>query len=336
MIRALRLLLGAPSRQRMRWARRHRLVWVASALVLALGALMLWPLSARFLGADEIIVVAVGDMACDPTDPDMQRATRETGDRCRQRDVSDLAVAADPDVLLALGDLQHEVPTEEAYRTVYGPSYGRLRDRTVPVFGNQEYKAPEASSFLTYFGDLVRDPRGYWSQEIGRWHLVVLNSNCSIVTGGCGPGSPQQTWLAADLAANGRRCVIAAWHHPRWSTGIAGPDDRTAALYRTLYEHRVDLVLSGHEAHYQRFGPLNDAGRADELRGLRQFVVGTGGQAHYRPEEPAVPGSPVAAYTDYDHHGVLVLNLRSESYSWWFRPLEAGRERVDEGSARCL
>ncbi|SDT46694.1 metallophosphoesterase family protein [Actinoplanes derwentensis] len=334
MIKALRLLLGAPSRQRMRWARRHRYAWVAFALVVALAVLLLWPLSRRFAGADEVTVVAVGDMACDPTDPDMKRSTRETGDRCRQQAVSDLAVAADPDILLALGDLQHEVPTVEAYRTVYGPSYGRLRDRTVPVFGNQEYKAPEASSFLTYFGERVRDPRGYWSEQIGQWHLVVLNSNCSIVTGGCGTGSPQQTWLAADLAANSRRCVIAAWHHPRWSSGIAGADDRTAALYRTLYTNRVDLVLSGHDAQYERFGPLNDAGRADE-RGVRQFVVGTGGQAHYRPEDPVPEGEPTAEFTEYDYHGVLVLTLRTDSYSWKFDALESNRAVLDEGTARC-
>jgi len=328
-------MTGAGLRRRMRWARRHPAVWLATTMVVALAALLLWPVSRRLVsGADTVTVVAVGDMACDPADPDMRRNTRETGDRCRHQAVSDLAVAVEPDALLALGDLQYEVPTSESYRTVYGPSYGRLRARTIPVFGNQEYKVPEAASFIAYFGDRIRDTLGYWSQDVGRWHVVVLNSNCAAVAGGCGLGSPQQSWLQSDLAANGRRCVLAAWHHPRWSNGIAGDDDRTAALFLTLYRYRVDLVLSGHDADYERFGPLNADGTPDE-QGVRQFVVGTGGQAHYHPETPPGTPGPAGAFVDYDHHGILELTLRPESYRWRFRPLEGAGPVEDEGQASC-
>ncbi|AEV85687.1 alkaline phosphatase [Actinoplanes sp. SE50] len=332
----VRRLLGERSRRRMRWARRHTVLCAIGLLVAVLAAVVVsTPASRRLIvGPDTVTVVAVGDMACDPADPDLKRATREQGDRCRQQAVSDIAVALRPDALLALGDVQYEMPTAEAFRTVYGPSFGRLRDRTVPVYGNQEYKVQDASSFTAYFGDRILDKRGYWSQQIGRWHVVVLDSNCSAVPGGCGSGSPQQTWLDADLAATSSRCVLAAWHHPRWSTGIAGPDDRTAELYRTLYRRRVDLVLSGHEADYQRFEPLNPDGVVDP-EGVRQFVVGTGGQAHYRPEGTAATGAPPGAYADYDHHGVLALTLRPASYDWAFHPLEAGRVTEDEGSARC-
>lgn len=336
MIGIVRRLLGGRSRRRMRWARRHLILWTSAALVVALVAVLMWPAGRRFIIAPSVVtVVAVGDMACDPADPDLKPAGEPPGDRCRQKSVSDLAVAVDPDYLLALGDVQYEVPTREAFRTVYGPSYGRLRNRTVPVFGNQEYKVQDASSFKTYFGDRVRDPRGFWSEEIGQWHLVVLNSNCSAVSGGCARGSPQQSWLAADLAAAGDRCVIAAWHHPRWSSGLAGSDDRTADLFRTLYDNQVELVLSGHDAHYERFAPMNPDGQRDD-EGVRQFVVGTGGQAHYRPELPPVAGAVKGEYVDYDHHGVLSLTLRPASYQWGFRPLEASETLVDEGSANCL
>jgi hypothetical protein len=326
---------------RLRLLLRGRLrVTVALVVVLVLAGV--WLLGRCSAGPDTIRVVAVGDMACDPDDPDFAGGAP---DRCQHQRVSDLAVGLDPAVFLGLGDFQYELPAAEAYRTVYGPTFGRLFDRTVPVFGNQEYKVQNASTFTAYFGDRIRDAKGYWSQDIGRWHLVVLNSNCSAVAGGCGAGSPQQAWLAEDLAATDRRCVIAAWHHPRWSTGIAGSDARTADLFRTLYDHDVELVLSGHEAHYERFEPVDPDGRRDE-RGVRQFVVGTGGQAHYRPAtagdarnergEPVVPANGRAsAFADYDHHGVLELELAEDSWSWWFRPLDADRPATDTGTANC-
>jgi hypothetical protein len=321
--------------------RRRALAAALLVLVIALG----WLLARCTVAPDTVRLVAVGDMACDPDDPDLGPDGAGRNGRCRHREVSDLAVAVDPDVLLGLGDYQYEMPATEAYRTVYGPAYGRLRDRTVPVFGNQEYKVPDASSFTAYFGDRVRDPRGYWSQDLGPWHVVVLNSNCSAVAGGCGAGSPQQTWLAEDLKATDRRCVLAAWHHPRWSTGIAGPDGRTADLFRTLYDHGVELVLSGHEAHYERFGPLNPDGRPDD-RGVSQFVVGTGGQVHYRPvaaddarDERGNPvartNAPATAFADFDHHGVLELELAENEWRWWFRPLEAATPVTDTGTASC-
>ena len=232
---------------------RNRRLRVLIALLVVLAVLLVWLLSRCATTQETVRVAAVGDMACDPDDPDFGTGAR---DHCKHREVSDLAVALNADVFLGLGDFQYELPSAEAYRTVYGPTFGRLFDRTVPVYGNQEYKVQDANSFTAYFGDRIKDPRGYWSQEVGSWHLVVLNSNCSAVAGGCGKGSPQETWLAGDLAATDRRCVIAAWHHPRWSTGIAGPDPRAADLFQTLYQHKVELVLSGHEAHYERFGPL--------------------------------------------------------------------------------
>jgi len=288
-------------------------------------------------GPGWIRMVAVGDMACDPHDPEFLAHSESDGDHCRQDDVSLIAVQLTPDLLLGLGDYQYELPTAAAYRDVYGPSWGRLRGVTVPVFGNQEYKVHDANTFVDYFGDRIPDRRGYWSIDAGDWHLVVLNSNCASVVGGCAQGSPQQQWLEADLSHTKRRCVLAAWHHPRWSTGIAGPDERTKDLFATLYDHGVELVLSGHEADYERFGPLDSTGKADD-RGVRQFVVGTGGQAHYEPapaDSPwrATTTAPTSEFADYGHHGVLELELGPDQWQWRFHPL--GADVTDHGAAHC-
>ncbi|MEV6601503.1 metallophosphoesterase [Actinoplanes sp. NPDC051346] len=320
--------------------RRRRGTSATLAVLVVLALVLGWLLSRCSTAPDTIRVVTVGDMACDPDDPDFATGAN---DHCKHKETSDLAVALNPEVFLGLGDYQYELPAAEAYRSVYGPAYGRLLNRTVPVIGNQEYKVQDANTFTAYFGDRFKDAKGYWSQDIGRWHLVVINSNCSAVAGGCGKGSPQQSWLESDLAANDRACVIAAWHHPRWSNGIAGPDPRTAELFRTLYDHQVELVVSGHEAHYERFGPLNPDGRSDPL-GVRQYVVGTGGQAHYKPgtagdtrDEKGLSrsrsGMPGSAFVDYDHHGVLELQLKPDSWSWGFH--RVGAPVTDQGETPC-
>ncbi|OJF09363.1 metallophosphoesterase family protein [Couchioplanes caeruleus] len=321
-------------------SRRRRVLSATIAMLVVLALVLVWLLGRCSTAPDTVRLAAVGDMACDPDDPDFVTGA---GDHCKHKEASDLAVGLNPAVFLGLGDYQYELPATEAFRTVYGPTYGRLLSRTVPVIGNQEYKVQDANTFTAYFGDRFRDAKGYWSQDIGRWHLVVLNSNCSAVAGGCGKGSPQQAWLESDLAANDRACVIAAWHHPRWSTGIAGPDARTAELFRTLYDHQVELVLSGHEADYERFGPLNPDGKSDPL-GVRQYVVGTGGQAHYRPasadgagDEKGEPklraGIPGSEFADFDHHGVLELELRPDSWRWAFH--RVGAPVTDRGEASC-
>ncbi|AGL14298.1 metallophosphoesterase [Actinoplanes sp. N902-109] len=312
------------------------------ALLLVIVLIVVWLLTRCEAPVGIVRMVTVGDMDCDPADPDFAKG----GAVCRHQAVSDLAVALKPTVFLGLGDFQYELPKADAYQNVYGPAYGRLKSKTIPVYGNQEYKVQDANTFTAYFGDRIKDTKGYWSQDIGAWHIVVLNSNCSAVAGGCGSGSPQQAWLTHDLAATDRKCVLAAWHHPRWSTGIAGPDPRTADLYQTLYDHKVELVLSGHEADYERFPPLNPAGHPDP-HGVRQYVVGTGGQAHYRPAAAddaydergnpiATAGRPAGDFVDYTHHGVLELILESTSWQWRWHPLEAADPITDSGTATCF
>lgn len=339
-----------------RWSRRAR--WtvagcVAATLVLGAGLGIRLGVDPAGFFADPATarVVAAGDMACDPDDPLFLANSAAEGDYCRHREVSDIATALNPDLLLGLGDYQYETSTADAYRDVYGPSWGRLREKTVPVFGNQEKLVGGEGAFTAYFGDRVRDIRGYWSQDVGRWHLIVLNSNCSDVAGGCLEGSPQQRWLAADLAGNDRVCVAAAWHHPRWSSGLGGPDPRTGDLYRTLFDNQVEVVLSGHDADYERFAPLAPDGTPDPL-GVRQFVVGVGGQAHYPPDKDTPPREPAGEYVDYTHHGVLELELLPDRYRWRFHALDAadrdagpdgaGADRdagstvADRGEASCF
>jgi acid phosphatase type 7 len=314
--------------------RRRRQRRVVGALLVA--ALVAWLLSRCDRAEPPVRLAAVGDMACEPTDPHYAAGSGGGGE-CGQRAASDVAVALDPDLLLGLGDYQYELPTRAAYADVYGPSWGRLRDITMPLLGNQEYKVHNANTFRAYFGPRAGPLTGYRSFDLGDWHVVLLNSNCTTVPGGCTVGSPQQRWLAADLAASHSPCVLAAWHHPRWSTGIAGPDQRTDALYRTLYDRHVPLLLSAHEHDYERFGPLDPAGRPGRT-GIRQFVVGTGGQAHYRPAAGDAAWRvkrhiPPSQFADFDDNGVLLLTLRRGGYDWQFHAV--GKGVLDSGSGSC-
>ena len=315
----------------------RRWVPAAAALVVALVVAAVLSLGACSAPPPQTVtVVAVGDMACDPTDPSFGDGAG-ANDECRHQAVSDRALALGPDALLGLGDYQYEIPTSDAYDSVYGSSWGRLREVTIPALGNQEYKVHEANTFYEYFGDRVGSATGYWVDAVGSWRVLVLNSNCTVVVGGCAEGSPQEIWLRQQLASDETPCTLAMWHHPRWSTGIIGHDDRTAALFAALDEHGVEMVLSGHEAHYERFAPLSDDGRQDE-GGVQQFVVGTGGQAVYEPEEGEAAwrvrdDGPGSEARDTQHHGLLELTLRPDSYSWRF--VTAAGDVGDAGSRSC-
>lgn len=291
-------------------------------------------------------VAAVGAVACashDPrfadgagtpatTDPD------DLGGWCRQAEVGALVTAAAPDALLGLGDYVYEEPRGADYRNVYDPAFGGLRGDTWPAIGNQEYKVHEANTFHDYFAGVPDE--GWYSYSLGQWHAVVLNSNCDIA-GGCDEGSPQYQWLAADLAAHPDQCVIAYWHHPRWSTGLNGSDDRTDDLWRLLATEGADVVLTGHEHDYERFEPLDADGLPDP-EGVTSFVVGTGGQAVYAPDE-VVGGGDLAgsrraeavgsAIRIDDRFGALFLTLDPDSFSWQF--VDITGTVVDDGTAAC-
>ncbi len=233
--------------------------------------------------------------------------------------------------VLALGDTVYESGTPTEYTNCYDPSWGRHKARTHPVVGNHEYGTANASGYFNYYGSIAGTPgQGYYSYDYGEWHIVVLNSMCANV-GGCGVGSAQYNWLVGDLAANDESCTMALWHHPRFSSAAShGSDPITQPLYQALYDANADLILTGHDHSYERFAPQTAAGALDLNRGIRQFVVGTGGRSHYaqgtlRPNSEVYNG---------DTYGVIKLQLKPTSYDWEFVP-EAGRTFTDTGTQSC-
>jgi acid phosphatase type 7 len=226
-------------------------------------------------------------------------------------------IAGIPGTFALLGDIVYEYGTAEEFRECYAPVFGRFWRRTKAALGNHEYNTGTAAAAISYF-KLPRN--GWYSYDRGAWHIVVLNSNCAKV-GGCHAGSPQERWLRRDLAAHPSRCTLAYWHHPRWSSGLHGSTASMAPLWQTLARARADVVLAGHDHHYERFAPID---------GIRSFVVGTGGRSLY-PVLLRRRGSEAVNVTEF---GVLRLTLRPGSYGWRFVPV-AGGSYADAGSGRC-
>jgi hypothetical protein len=274
------------------------------------------------------VIAAAGDIACDPADGSYNDG-RGSATACRALATSRLVRAGRYTAVLALGDNQYEDGAYSKYRVSYARSWGHVRAITRPTPGNHDYLTENAAGYFRYFGRAAGSPlTGYYSFDIGAWHLVSLNSNCSEI-GGCERGSPQVRWLRRDLSRHRSTCVLAYWHHPRFSSGPYGNDDSTAALWSALYDSGADVVLSGHEHSYERFAPQGPAGELDRRRGIREFVVGTGGRAH-RGFESLARNSQRRDSTSF---GILALTLRPEGYDWKYVP--AGGSFSDDGSARC-
>ncbi len=232
--------------------------------------------------------------------------------------------------VFTLGDNVQGRGAAEEFEEYYDPTWGRHKDRTRPAVGNHEYYTPGASGYFDYFGEAAGDPKkGYYSYDIGEWHIVVLNSMCEEV-GGCSADSPEARWLKADLEANPAKCTLAMGHHPLFSSSDKhGSDKKMKPTYEILHEAGVEAVLSGSEGNYERFAPQNPEGDADP-EGVRQFIVGTGGHFLNGFDEP-LPNSEARNGTD---HGVLRLTLKPDGYDWEFVPVE-GDEFTDSGSAAC-
>jgi acid phosphatase type 7 len=265
------------------------------------------------------VIVAAGDIANCASEGDEATAK--------------LVGSIDGATVLTLGDEAYPHGTAQDFRECYEPSWGQFKERTFPSPGNHEYETEGASAYFDYFGKVAGDPdKGYYSYDLGAWHIVALNSNCGEVLR-CGRGSTQTEWLKEDLAANADEgeCTLAYMHHPRFSSGEEhGSTPKLEPLWEALYEAGADVVLSGHEHNYERFAPQDPNGKADPERGIREFVVGTGGKSHYPILEP-IANSEV--YDD-ETYGVLQLTLNPKSYEWQFIPVE-GETFTDSGSARC-
>jgi hypothetical protein len=275
------------------------------------------------------VIAAAGDIACDPGASQAARV-RDIRDVCRERNTANLLVAGRYAAVLTLGDNQYESGSLGDYRVAYHPTWGRVKASTYPVPGNHEYGTRGASGYFAYFGSRAGPPtRGYYSFDVGSWHLIALNSNCGTI-GGCDENSPQGRWLRDDLAAHRNTCTLAYWHHPRFSSGPHGNDERFAGFWRLLYTAGADVVLAGHDHLYERFAHQSPNARADATRGIRQFTVGTGGRSHYAARNIR-PNSEVRNSGTF---GVLALTLHPSGYDWRFVP-EQGKTFADSGSGVC-
>jgi hypothetical protein len=228
-----------------------------------------------------------------------------------QKGTSDLVRRLGPTRVLALGDEQYPSGSLADFRAYYAPTWGRFKDRTDPAPGNHEYMTPGAQGYFAYFGKAAsRQGHSFYSFDLGGWHVVSLNSNI-----GRSAASSQVAWLKRDLARASRRCVLAYWHHPRFSSGIRHGDDRSVGpFWVVLRAAGADLVLNGHEHNYERFAAQSPGGNADP-GGVREFVVGTGGNSLY-PFGRAKPNSQLRLNNGF---GVLRLTLHPASYGWEYR-----------------
>jgi calcineurin-like phosphoesterase family protein len=267
----------------------------------------------------EPVLVGAGDIAdCTQTTTDERTTTVEATARLLDNIEGTVFTA---------GDNAYPSGTDEDFENCYDPTWGRHKARTYPATGNHEYETANASGYFNYFGAAAGDPgEGYYSYDLGEWHVVALNSNIAV-----DPSSAQYDWLRADLASNTATCTVAYWHHPLFSSGeVHGNQDQMKPTWEVLYAANVDVVVTSHDHIYERFAPQDPNGVADSARGIREFVVGTGG-ASLHPIEEAKPNSEVQ---NDDTHGVLKLTLHSTSYDWEFVPI-AGKTFTDSGSDSC-
>jgi 3',5'-cyclic AMP phosphodiesterase CpdA len=215
-------------------------------------------------------------------------------------------------MVLTLGDHTYPHGKAKEFSDCYGPTWGRFKDRTWPSPGNHEYYTQKAAPYFTYFGE--RAGRGYYSLDVQGWHIVSLDSNLTPAA-----HLAQMEWLRADLASHPARCTLAFWHHPLYSSGGHGSIPKMREAWRLLQEAGAELVLSGHDHDYERFAPQDADGQLDRARGMRQFVIGTGG-AYPTPFLLTVNHSEMR---DNGRTGVLRLRLGDGRYEWEF--LESGR-----------
>jgi len=242
-----------------------------------------------------------------------------------------------PGEVFAAGDLAYENGTAEEFKNCYDKTWGRFKNRTHPAPGNHEfYGSKDGSPYFDYWGAQAGErEKGYYSFDLGSWHVVALNTNCAAPgLGGCDAGSPQDLWLQEDLAEHPKSCIVAFGHHALYSSGVLKshaihPELRQ--LWRDLYNAHADLVLNGHEHSYERFAPQDPYGGLDEKRGIREFVVGTGGRSHGPLGFPA----PNSLVRNAGTFGVLKLTLSPGKYSWEFVPVEGSTEFHDSGAGTC-
>ncbi len=279
------------------------LLMIFALIAVALQTLYIPPLHAS---AASVVLVGAGDIA----------SCAYTTDTATSKLLDSIS-----GTVFTTGDNTYPDGTYAQYRDCYHPTWGRHKSRTKPVPGNHEYNTSGASGYFQYFSNA----RSYYAYNLGDWRIYALNSNISVSS-----DSAQVRWLKNDLAENPKNCVLAYWHHPRWSSGSRyGNNSKYQTLWKTLYDAGAELVLNGHEHNYERFKQMNASGSAAS-QGLREIIVGTGGSGLYGF------GSirSTSEVRNSSTHGVLKLTLGSTSYSWQFIPV-AGRSFRDSGTTSC-
>lgn len=323
---------------KVRSRRLFRVSLTSVALLVATG--VVGPASGAEPESDAPTIVAAGDLAC-------QSLTQGRGKgACRSGEVADLIRSLDPDRFLALGDLQYSKGTLAQYMKVWDVQFGDLKDITMPTPGNHEFDTAGGAGYFTYFGDVAAPPKGYYSFDLGDWHIVSINS---VLCGdeGCGPGTPQGDWLIADLADNAdASCTLAFMHHPRydwrpWQKWIV--DDGTTLyggseteplipLWEAFHDAGVDVVLNGDNHLYQRWAPQDADGNA-VAGGTVQFTVGTGGRQLYGFTREPRPEN--LEFTHNDAFGVLQLTLHDGSYDYAWVSVPRDPHVEDRGTTTC-
>ncbi len=297
------------------------------------------PLPSSSLQASAVgspVIAAAGDIACDPMNPSFNEGNGDAFN-CHELYTSDLLVDGNFTTVLVLGDEQYECGGYEAFRQSYDPTWGRVKAISHPVPGNHEYQTASgtdcrrgAAGYFQYFGTAAGSPgKGYYSFDIGTWHIIAPNTNCSFVS--CAKGGPQERWLSRNLANHPATCTLAFGHHPRFSSGSTQPY-RIRSLprfWKDLYLAHADVFLTAHRHFYERFSRLGPSGQIDPV-GVRQFIVGSGGRSHASPTTSAV-GSE---FRDGTHYGILELSLGASQYSWQF--VAENGTVIDSGSDSCI
>jgi len=265
--------------------------------------------------ASPIDIVAAGDIADCGSDGTQFPLAVETAALIKPTD----------SLVLTLGDNTYPIGAPAEFSDCFQLAWGQFKGRIRPSPGNHDYMTTDAGGYFGYFGAAAGPAgRGYYSFDVGAWHVISLNSNVDA-----GPGSAQHTWLQADLAASNALCTLAYWHHPVFTSGPHGNNLQMAEIYRLLHAGGVEVVLVGHDHVYERFAPQDADGLADPSRGVRSFTVGTGGARLYSWRTPM----PNSEFRDSSSHGVLRLTLADGSYRWAFVPVGAAAR--DEGAAQC-
>jgi hypothetical protein len=294
---------------------------MAAAMLLSVGFMgSEQSVSAQVATAADPVFVGAGDIASCASEGDEATAN---------------LVETIPGTVYTTGDNAYQSGTALEFENCYDPTWGRFKDRTYPSVGNHEYETPNpnAAPYFEYFGAVAGDPsKGYYSYNLGDWHVVALNSMCEKV-GGCKATSPMVTWLKQDLAENPRTCTLAYFHHPVFSSGtLNGGFPKMKPSWEALYAANADVVLNGHVHSYERFAPQTPSGVADPAQGIREFVVGTGGRN--LNDFKINPPPDISEKRDASTFGVLKLTLHPSSYDWEFVPV-AGGSFTDSGSDSC-